>query len=368
MQKVNVPDYDNSILSVSASVLKHYGIDCGHPSQPLADEALAGDPRTAVIMLFDGMGVNLLEKHLPEDSFLRRNMKGTISSVFPPTTVAATTSIQSGLAPIEHGWLGWTLYFKEVKDNVAVFSNHLVSTGKPASKESLAETYLPYENICEQIHKSHPEVDAQRPSLNHRPYIFSIGSACRKVLHISRRPGKHFVYCYWINPDHLIHKYGVNSPEVHKTILKINEQTEKMCAKLKDTSVIMLADHGLIDTEWKCMADVPGLCEMLIRRPSIESRANSFFVKPECMEDFKALFEKNFGDDFALLSREEVKDISLFGKGRENPRINEFVGDYLAVATGKYSLCYDRPVPKMIGIHAGDTKEELTVPLIIINR
>ena len=42
-----------------------------------------------------------------------KNRIKSITSVFPPTTTAATTSMLSGLNPNEHGWLGWDLYFKK---------------------------------------------------------------------------------------------------------------------------------------------------------------------------------------------------------------------------------------------------------------
>lgn len=365
---MNRPDYDNSILSVSSSMLKYYGIDCGHPSQPIVDKSLSRNPRTAAIMLFDGMGVNLLEKHLPEDAFLRRYMKSTISSVFPPTTVAATTAIQSGMTPAEHGWLGWTLYFKEVKDNVTVFPNKLESTGKKASNKNLAETLMSYRNICTQIHEACPDVDAETVSLQNGARIFSIGSACRRVLHISRRPGRHFIYCYWINPDHLIHKYGTNSKQVHRTILKINREAEKMYQKLNDTTAVILADHGLIDTKWKYLEDYPELCNMLIRNPSIENRAYSFFIKNGKQEAFENAFNSIFKDEYILLKKEEVLKMHLFGEGKENPRFREFIGDYLAVAVSDCSIAMHRRKHTMKGIHAGLTKEELTVPLIILEK
>ena len=40
-----------------------------------------------------------------ENSFLYRNMVKEISSVVPATTTASTTSMLTGLSPMEHGWL-----------------------------------------------------------------------------------------------------------------------------------------------------------------------------------------------------------------------------------------------------------------------
>lgn len=231
MRELDRPDYDNSLLSVASSVLRYYGVPgCTHASQPALDAALAKKPQNVVVMLFDGMGVSLLEKHLPPDSFLRSHMRETISSVFPPTTVAATTTIQSGLSPAEHGWLGWTLYFKEAGANVAVFANKNTETGRPAAPEHLAQTCLPYENLCGRIMRAAPDVKAENVSFRARVPVFSVASSCRRVAQILRGPGRHYIYCYWINPDHLIHKYGVTAAQVHKNIRRIDQQTEKCAA------------------------------------------------------------------------------------------------------------------------------------------
>ena len=369
MNDFPVPAYDNSILSIAASVLKYYGADThGHATQPLFDEALKRNPRNVVVMLFDGMGVNLLEKHLPEDSFLRTHMRTTISSVFPPTTVAATTTIQSGLSPLEHGWLGWTLYFPKVNENVAAFSNRRTRDGKKASQHSLAMQDMPYVNLCDQVHQACPDVDAQTISFRAKHKNFSIGSSCRQVLRLTRQSGRHYIYCYWINPDHLIHKYGVNSDQVHATIIKINQQVEHMYAKLQDTTVVVLADHGLIDTKWMYLEDDPELMDMLVREPSIETRACSFFVRPECHPDFEKKFHEIFQEKFVLLSRQEVLDRHLFGTGTENKMIQQFVGDYLGIAISDTSLQVHHGSHELIGMHAGLTKEELQVPLILLEK
>jgi hypothetical protein len=97
-------------------------------------------------MQFDGMGSAILNRHLPRDSFFRANKLRDISSVFPPTTAAATVSLESGLSPIEHGWLGWCLYFAELGTNVNIFPNTLAgSGGVPAAPYHVAGKFMPYE-------------------------------------------------------------------------------------------------------------------------------------------------------------------------------------------------------------------------------
>ncbi len=45
------------------------------------------------------------------------------ASVFPPTTTAATTSLETGLNPFEHVWLGLTIYINELNNIYTLFLN-----------------------------------------------------------------------------------------------------------------------------------------------------------------------------------------------------------------------------------------------------
>ena len=125
------PDYDNCIVNLSNSILKAFGAETSAPTLKMADKLLEKEYKNVVVLLMDAMGISILEKHLEPDGFLRSHLAGAYSSVFPPTTVAATTSMLSGLYPNEHGWLGWDMYYPELDKNVTVFLN----------KEQLAEYY-----------------------------------------------------------------------------------------------------------------------------------------------------------------------------------------------------------------------------------
>ena len=99
------------------------------------------------------MGSRLIKKSLGENSFLYRNMLKEISSVVPATTTASTTSMLTGLSPMEHGWLAWDLYFKKENKIVTMFTNKIKDTDIDADSVSLARKYFPYKDICELINE-----------------------------------------------------------------------------------------------------------------------------------------------------------------------------------------------------------------------
>ncbi len=363
---ITYPNYDRSILSIASSVLNHFDVkDCQHKTLPEFDELLSKDYKNIIVMLFDGLGTSTIKYHLEENDFLRKNHVTDISSVFPSTTVAATTSIESGYSP-ETAWLGWDLYFDEIGENVAVFRNALQKNGKPAANYNVVWKYIPYKRIFERIEEINGKGTAYYVSPFSKHHSKSVPDICRTVKRLSRRRKKKYIYTYWHQPDTAMHNYGVTSEQAHEQILLINKEVEKLCNQLKNSLVIITADHGLCDGMNEYLEDYPELSTMLKVPPSIEPRALSFFVKDGMKDDFKNEFNGLFGNDFRLMTKEEVFEENLLGFGKPHPRTYDFVGDFLAVATGEKSLFIEREERSFIGVHAGLTEDEMTVPFIAI--
>jgi len=120
--KANIvyPDYSNSITNLANSILQKWGLPINGGTLELLDPYLVRDYKNIVVFLLDGLGKCIIERICEKNGFLNSHLAGTFSSTFPSTTVAATASVDSGLAPCEHGWLGWTCYFPQIDRNVSV--------------------------------------------------------------------------------------------------------------------------------------------------------------------------------------------------------------------------------------------------------
>ena len=57
---------------------------------------------------------------------------------------------------------------------------------------------------------------------------------------------------------------------------------------------------------------------------------------------------------------------NILGFGKPHPRTSGFVGDFLAMATTEKTLFTAREEHEFVGVHAGLTEEEMTVPFIAI--
>lgn len=368
-EQVVLPNYDESIMNLTCSIQQYYGIQPKHKTLPAVDSILFENrPKHVVVILLDGLGMNILERNLHIRDYLRKHLLAEYSSVFPPTTTASTTSALTGLSPIEHGWLGWDVYFAKEDKNVTCFTNTIQGTETPAADYNVARTTLPYKDIVDQINETgkakafriFPFGPDGHPELT--DWSYAIEDTCKGL-----EPT--FTYAYWEDPDYLLHREGTNSNDVRKVVEELNAQMAYLTSRCKETTFFITADHGHFDIRRDFISeDYPDIAKMLIRQPSIEPRAMSLFVKPEYLDTFARDFNGHFLNDYVLFTKEEVLQNELFGPGFPHENLTG-IGDFVAAGYTHRTLFWDKTAKPFKSHHAGLTKEEMRIPLIsIVNR
>ncbi len=362
------PDYKNCITNLACSILKAFGIEeKTNATLKMCDELLTKKYKNVVILLLDGMGKCIMDGNLSEDGFFTKHLVGTYSSVFPPTTVAATTSIDCGKYPIEHSWLGWDCYYKEIDKNVTVFLNTESGTDKVAADFNVARRYCPYTSAVAKIRAAGGQAYYATPFVE--PYPDSFESICDRIKELCQLDGRKYIYGYWNEPDYTMHRKGCYHEESKEVLVKLEKSVEEMCRELEDTLVIVTADHGHMDSDGVALEDYPELLQCLVRMPSIEPRALNLYVQEDKKQKFEELFRKEFGEKFLLFTKEEVRSRQLFGIGVEHLQFNDMLGDYLAVAIDDLSIYNTREEKEcFIGVHAGLTEAEMIIPFIAIEK
>ncbi len=370
------PDYDRSSLSLTSSAVRYFGGSCAYPTLREIDEKLKeGGISKIVIVLCDGMGEYLLKRHLPETSFLRTHDRAAVSAVYPSTTTAATTSIWTGLSPLEHGWLGWSLYFKSCARQLDVFSGMESHLGDRFPGGSPAPKLMPLPPALgspegAKTHMIFPFVSYATNGCCQTHTIREFGDMLTCALSLCREEGPKLICMYTGEPDHTMHLAGVNAPETKAHFERIDRELSLFASRLPDDALLIAtADHGLVDAvEPVIVNEIRSLDECLWMPPCVEPRASAMFVKPWRRAQFEREFQAVCGEDFLLISREDALKNHLLGRGTPHPRTEDFMGDYLACATGSRFIRYDTmegKVPSLIGQHAGLTEEEMTVPVIL---
>ena len=364
---MQLPDYSNCGTNLTASILKFFGLNTAHQSLPAIDLMLSeGEYRNIVLLLFDGMSISTLQDHLPDDSFLKTHMIAQLSAVFPSTTTAATTSIITGLNPGEHGWIGWTLFFKGLNKSIDLFWNTEQFTREAAADYPVASTYFPYTTVTDLLTQS-----GKAKGVVISPFdgitIHSLDGLFLETKQQLREDGRHYIYAYWPEPDKQMHQFGCEHELIKQSLNRIEKGIIDLQSSLGPEDIILItADHGLIDSKPDFFEDYPILENMLLIPPAVEPRAAALYIKKEHLEAFPALFLKTFHDHYMLLSKEEALDSGLFGPGTHREGLNDLVGNYFAVAIKEYALYQKHKHYRLLGMHAGLTEREMYVPLIVI--
>jgi len=375
------PDYTSSLVNLISSVIGYCGGKPYHTGLKAFDEFVEkagskGKWKNLLLLLFDGMGTDILSHFLEPSSFLRSNLVSPISSVFPPTTTAATTSLETGLTPAEHGWLGWTIYVPQLDENVAIFPNVIQDTKTPAADFHVGTKFMPYKSVYDVI-RDGGEYAAYSVSPFGSVKVRSKRQYYAELEKLCRTDEKKYIYGYQDYPDSLMHVTGTYSRTVNATVKSINRSVRNLCRTLasdeetRNTLVIVTADHGHTPIKNEIIEEHKELSEMLLRPASIEPRACNLFVKPECLSKFPEVFNSLFKDDFRLYTREEVVEEGFFGNigsDRVHPTFLESsIGDFVAVATGDKALVNSKKSHRFKSHHAGATEKEMIVPFIAID-
>lgn len=361
----------NTLVNLSNSILKHFNTPTFHETVPEIDEVLKGHDKVAVL-LFDGMGQNIIRKHLKEHSFIRKHYVRTIYSVFPPTTSAATVAFLSAKFPIETGWLAWAQYFEEYKRNIILFRNKDYNTGETIEGDYVAYKYFPYTTIFELIQSHNADVDVfdikRYPIYPDGPKkLRDSFKIVNKKLHSSK---KCFMYYYFDSPDYEMHEKGINSLKVHNYVRRIDHFVKKLAKANPDTLFLTIADHGHIDVEYFDICEHEDLYSLLSVPLTLEKRNAGFYIKKGKNKEFEELFEKYYGQYFSLYNHDEILEKHIYGEGEMGKNVNKFIVDYLAIANTKYCLYASKEMNYLglyKGHHGGGTKEERLIDVSAIN-
>ena len=248
-ENVLMPDYNHSILNLITSILKNYKIETKYNSLEKIDDLLKKQYKNVVLVILDGMGENVLRNASP-NGILSKNKIDTITSVYPCTTAAAMTTYYSGKPPIETGWIAWSQYFKEYGKNINVFpETDSFTNEKLRIKSPKVSELIGYKTVYEQIKEQNIGAYEIMPSncakkakivLNAN----TIEEMCEGIVTLCESNENKFIMAYNDNPDYILHETGCYSEQTKQFILKTEQEFEKMVKKLKDTLVIVSADHG----------------------------------------------------------------------------------------------------------------------------
>ena len=361
-------NYNECLTNLACSIRKYFELGIKHNTLSYIDEILEREkPKNVVVILFDGLGSRILDKTLDKNDFLIKNKLKDITTVFPATTTAATTSTRTGLNPIEHGWLGWNTYIAPIDKTITLFLNSEKDYLEVCDEFLKIKNKLVTKTIVNEINEVRKYSAKELFPFGNNKYE-NLDDALNIILEECKKEGKKYIYVYDDEPDHTMHEFGPDSKETKQLIIERNRKIEELCTKLTNTLVIVVADHGHITVENIYLNDYPDILNMLERTTSIEQRAVSFKIKEGFEDIFKEKFNEYFGEYFSLYEKEDVINSNLFGNGKPNKLFYDAIGDFIAIAEDSNKCLLTDGDYALVSQHGGYTLDEIYIPLILVRK
>lgn len=364
-------------MSDPSPVLPRYGEDClssiipalcapgGPKVVPDWMPGIVGGAERILLLLVDGLGWNQFDSRRHLVPSLARFDGGPITTVAPSTTATALTSLTTGLAPSEHGLMGYRLAMGPTVMNVLRWGDE---TG------DLTRVYPP-----ERIQACPPFLGASVPVLSraelegtgftraHLSGVKALGWRAASSIAVTARrafeSGEQFVYAYYDGVDKIAHERGFGDyydselAHVELLISSILEQVPR------DTVVVVTADHGQVHVGARSVQLDESVLEHVARQ-SGEGRFRWLHARrgrESPLHEACARYE----DIAWIVEREQVIEENWFGP-RMSDEHRRRLGDVALVA--REPVTFDDPAEatgmNLVCRHGSLTADEMLVPFL----
>lgn len=324
-----------------------------------------------------------------------------IRTVFPSTTTAALTTLQTGLAPVRHGFFEWYLYIKEIDETI--FSLPFSPLKKPGRNLLLKrgvsrDVILPIRDSQNTIYKKLKRKSVPSFYFNHKNYVKSAYSSrvfngaipspfenmkelfkkLRKTLNNTKGPA--YFYVYWDKIDETLHRYGSKSEISRNAIKDFFTRLQKFIEKEKSAEILFLitSDHGHIDVnpektlylnKYRWLTDNfeigPKGRPIL---PSGSPRDIFLHIKLERVREVKARLSELFGRKADVYLTGDLINKGIFGKKKPSKRFLERAGNVLIIPRKNYLIWYEHVHGvkfDLKGHHGGFSDKEMIIPFAV---
>ena len=379
-----LPDYNGgSIVNLMSSIARACKGKTPYQTLKLLPPEELKKYKNIILIILDGLGYNYLKKN-GEGTIFNENLKGSMTSVFLSTTACALTSFLTGVAPQQHGFTGWFVNLKEigavtkvlpfsprvggeVLSNQGVEIKEILSAEAFTSKIKRKSFVINPEEVSDSDFTKHTSKKAKMLNYKNFNEFFS------QLKKVTKRKEKKYIYAYWSKFDSNAHKFGVGSKKTLNHFKKLDRGLKKFVKGFdKNTLLLVTSDHGFIDSSLDKeiqLKDHPKLQECLTLPLCGDGRVAYCYVKPSKTKQFEKYVKIKLEKYCWMYKSEELINKNLFGLFEPNPKLFDRVGDYVLIFKEDY-IIRDKILGQgkkiHIGHHAGISKDEMLVPLVVI--
>jgi predicted AlkP superfamily pyrophosphatase or phosphodiesterase len=331
---------------------------------------------STIVFVVDGLGLHNLNTRSGHARFLRAAMskKDIARTVFPSTTASALTSLLTGVAPGEHGIVGYRALVPD-RDEV-------INQLRGWDRDGLDPAWQRAEPVTERLaREGRPSFVVSKATYAGTGFTHAIMRGAEFVAAAdladrariaadlaARHPGS-FVYLYGPDLDVIGHRSGWQSDEWSAGLERVDAAARTLAESLAPgVGAVVTADHGMVDVARHRHLLLTAGSDLVegVHLIGGEPRMLHLYADAGRAHDVLTRWRASESARSWVLSRSEAVEAGLFG--RVTAEVAPRIGDVIVAARAGVAYYDDRLADKgaqrMIGQHGSLTDEERVVPLI----
>ncbi|WP_426999013.1 alkaline phosphatase family protein [Pseudarthrobacter sp. N5] len=340
--------------------------------------------RRICVVLADGLGRNLLKQKSAHTPFLRSVMQSGqgavpvwLDSAFPSTTASSLASLGTGLAPGQHGMVGYDV-LDPGQDKVVNMLGNWDGGVDPLEWQPFSTVFERAAGHVDVTTVSLPQFSASpmtQAALRGGNFVSAVTAHARTAAAAEAMAGAEssLMYYYVNDLDKAGHRHGSQSAQWEHQLEELDSTVKRLHSVLPaGTTVLLTADHGMLDVPEAQRIDYSAEPELIagVRHTAGEPRMVHLYLESPGdaagRDRLLAAWRSRFGERIWAFTREEAVAAGLFGAVR--PAVVRRIGDIMIAARDPVAF-YDtrrvRPTAlEVVGQHGSLTKAEREVPLL----
>lgn len=317
-----------------------------------------------VLLVLDGLGWNAVGEHRARMPTIAAMEGGPITTVVPSTTSTALTSITTGLAPAQHGVIGYRMRVGSAVLNVLRWST---TGGRPPDPFEVQRhtaflgREVPVITRAEFRTTSFTDAHLRGGRFIGWHTTSSLVEHCVECV----EAGERLVYSYYPGVDTVAHEFGLHGRAYARELATTDRIVAELVAALPGSAcVLVTADHGQVHLDrasWLDIGELAPLTDVMAG----DGRFRYLYARKGAARELVEAARACTGDVAWVWSRGELLDEGILGAGATGS-IPGRVGDVVLAARAPVAFI-DPAVPNEVHLRSGHgslTADEMLVPLV----
>ncbi|MEF8880650.1 MAG: alkaline phosphatase family protein [Candidatus Nanohaloarchaea archaeon] len=398
MEQYVEPEYgENSLVEVPGTICSLLDVETELSELSSSKfESVDTEVENVIFILIDAFG-NKQWESFGKGTFQEIESKGKVTSItstFPSMTPATLTTLSTGLQPIEHGLLGWEMYFNEIDEKLLTlpFTTSDWEDPKEAlDKEVNPEILFEGNSIYKKLEENGVNVfsvlnkdisDSRYTELSHKGSevipALNVADSMLKTRRKLENEGKTYVYNYVSEVDTIDHRKGPMTEDETNQLKMIsdsirrnlvNELEEEIAEK---TLLLISADHGQIIEEGKTDLMKFEKVQRCLKKdsegdtitPCGGGRSIFLHIQEEKVSELQKFLKEEI--NARVLKTEEAVEKNLFGDKPSGQKFYDRAGELVIIPNGREVYWHNTEEIEQIGYHGGLNPQEMNIPFAAV--